>query len=582
MKKIIFYLSILFIATACNDSFLDRYPVSEIAPPNSFKTAQDLKLYTNSFYNDLPSINNIVKADNISDNVLYNGIPDEQTGLRIIPGEAGTSGWSWGDLRKINTFFKYYHQCSDEQAKKEYSGVAYFFRANFYFAKLKRFGGVPWYTEVLSTTDTEKLMKPRDNRELVVDSILHDLDRAIENLNTNKSSDKVNKWAALALKSRICLYEGTYRKYHTELNLPDADKLIEMSWKAAERVMTEGPYKIYQTGDTQEDYRNLFASLNLVEDEVILGRRYSKELDVVHSINYYFTSATQEDVGLTKSLVNSYLMSDGKAFTSQSGYAEKTFVDETKGRDPRLAQTIRAPGYQRIGDAQETLPDFSASMTGYQVTKFVSDKSQDGNEAAFQDVAIIRFAEVLLNYAEAKAELGLFTQVDADKSIRYLRVRVGMPNLNVEQANSNPDVVLAAQYPNVTDGSAGAILEIRRERRVELAMEGFRYDDLMRWKTGKLLEKYFEGMYFPALGEYDLNGDGVNDILLYKGELPNTSVIQKLQIGDLIKLSDGDSGNMVAFTDRTKRFDESKDYLYPIPSGDILLNPALEQNPNWK
>lgn len=569
------------MVVSCNDDFLDRYPVAEIAPENSFKTEEDLELFTNSFYENLPSFNDIAKDDNISDNVLYNGIPSEQSGLRTVPAESGSGEWDWSDLRTINTFFEYFNQCNDEAARKEYSGVAYFFRAWFYFDKVKRFGDVPWYSEVIGSNDVDLLTKARDSRVLVVDSIIADLDKAIANLNTDKSSDVVNKWTALALKSRVCLFEGTYRKYHTELNLDGSDELLVLCYEATEELMSAGPYSLYQTGNPDVDYRDLFASNDIKEDEAILARRYSSALDVMHSINYYFTSATQDDVGLGKTLINSYLMSDGSAFTNKADYQTLEFVDETNKRDPRLAQTIRTPGYMRIDGSSEVLPDFSSAMTGYQVAKFVSDESQDGNQSAYQDVAIIRYAEVLLNFAEAKAELGIISQDDLDKSINLIRSRAGMPSLNLTTANSNPDSYLAAQYSNVSGDNQGVILEVRRERRIELALEGFRYNDLMRWKNGKILEEYIVGMYFPSLGEFDLNGDGTMDILLYEGEEPDSQASQKIELGDVFTLSNGDSGNLVAFANRTKSFDESRDYLYPIPSGDILLNPNLEQNPNW-
>lgn len=582
MNRIIYIAVLAFLLTACNDDFLERYPIAGISPEKSFQTAQDLKLYTNSFYNDLPSANDIVRGDKISDNVLYNGVPNEQSGLRIVPSKAGSGGWSWGDLRKINTFFKYYQQCNDEQARKEYSGVARFFRAYFYFEKVKRFGDVPWYNEVIGSTNDELLIKPRDSRVLVTDSIIADLDQAIENLNSDKASDKITKWTALALKSRVCLFEGTFRKYHDNLKLPDADKLLQLSYEAAEKLINEGPYTIYSSGSTSNDYRDLFSSLKVKENEAILARRYDNALDIMHNINYYFISATQDDIGLSKTLINSYLMSDGTSFTNQAGFETMEFLQETASRDKRLEQTIRTSGYTRIGGTQVLAPDFSASMTGYQMTKFVTDESMDGDGTSYQDVAIIRFAEVLLNYAEAKAELGLFTQLDADKSIKLLRDRVGMPNLNVDNANASPDAYLVAQYPNVTGAKAGVILEIRRERRVELAMEGFRYDDLMRWKNGKLLKEYITGMYFPSIGEFDMDGDGLFDVLLYEGAEPVSTASQKIELGDIFKFTNGASGNLVAFTDRIKMFDEERDYLYPIPSGDILLNPNLKQNLNWE
>ena len=535
------------------------------------------------FYENLPKINDIVRGDNISDNVLYSNVPMEQRSPeRDIPSEAGSSGWSWSTLRKINIFFDNYTRCEDKVAALKYEGVARFFRAWFYFDKVKSFGGVPWYDTEIQTDDEDLLYKPRDSREFIMDKVIEDLEIAVDRLGTTRKPDQISKWTALAFLSRVCLYEGTYRKYHTELNLPDAGKLLEKAYKAAERVMNESGYTLYSTGNSDIDYRDLFASDDLKETEVILGRRYSLTLNKMHNTNYYFLSKTQQDVGLTKDFVNSYLLNNGTAFTSQTGYATMMFSDEMKNRDKRLAQTIRSVGYTRIDSDKPLLPDLEASMTGYQIAKFISKEAQDGDGASYQDVAIIRYAEVLLNYAEAKAELDILTQDDIDKSIRPIRTRAGMPNLNQNIANSNPDKILASEYPNVSGNNKGVILEIRRERRVELALEGFRYDDLMRWKMGKLLEPHFTGMYFPSLGEFDLDGDGTIDLLLYDDKAPESKAKQKIKIGGVIQLTEGDHGYLVGFLNITKKFDETRDYLYPIPSGDIMLNKNLEQNPNWK
>lgn len=582
--KVLGFLIVGGMVTSCNDSFMDRYPIAEVSPENSFKTARDLELYTNGFYENLPAIKTIIEKDLTTDNVLYTNIPVEQrSDDRTIPSDAGSGGWSWGDLRTVNLFFDHYKQCTDLVAREKYEGIARFFRAWFYFDKVKRFGDVPWYETVIQTGDKDLLYKPRDNRELVMDRIIEDLELAIDKLDNKRASDQVNCWTALSFLSRVCLYEGTYRKYHTELNLQGSDVLLEKAYKAAERVMNESGYKLYSTGNVDTDYRDLFASNDLREEEVILGRRYSLVLNKMHNINYYFTSRTQKDIGLTKDFVDSYLLqSNGKPFTSKSNYATMGFYEEMQNRDKRLAQTIRSVGYKRIGDNTVQLPDFAATMTGYQVSKFVSDVSQDGDGASYQDIAIIRYAEVLLNYAEAKAELGLLTQDDIDKSIKLIRNRVGMPNLNMSDVNQSPDAVIAAMYPNVAGANKGVLLEIRRERRIELALEGFRWDDLVRWKAGKLLEPHFTGMYFPSLGEFDLDNDGKMDLLLYEeGDEPQSNVSQKIKIGGVIQLTEGNKGYLIGFKDNKKKFDEERDYLYPIPMGDILLNDNLIQNPHW-
>ena len=569
------------LTVSCNDSFLDRYPIAEISPENSFKTADDLRLYTNGFYEQLPSIRSIIDADLKTDNVLYSSIPEEQRSHeRILPSETGSGGWDWEDLREINLFFDNYQRCTDEAGRDKYEGVARFFRAWFYFDKVKRFGDVPWYETVIQTGDTDLLYKARDSREFVVSKIIQDLEIAVDKLGDERASDQVTRWTALALLSRVCLYEGTFRKYHTELGIQGSDTLLQKAYEAAGRVMDESGYTLYSTDNPDTDYRDLFAS-TLKEDEVILGRRYSLTLNQMHNVNYYLTSRTQRDIGLTKDLVDSYLQLNGMPFTSKTGYATMGFYDEMQSRDRRLAQTIRSLGYQRIGGTATLLPDFAATMTGYQLCKFLSDETQDGDGASYQDVAFIRYAEVLLNYAEAKAELGIITQDDIDRTIRLIRSRVSMPNLDMTSANQSPDAVLAALYPNVSGSNQGIILEIRRERRIELVMEGFRWDDLVRWKAGKLLEPHFIGMYFPSLGEFDLDGDGAPDLMLYTGTAPSTTAAQSVEIGGVLQLTEGDHGNLIGFKDNTKQFDESRDYLYPLPTGDLLLNENLEQNPNW-
>lgn len=567
---------------SCNNDFMDRYPLAEISPENSFKTAKDLQLYTNSFYEDLPEIKDIIDADLKTDNVAYTSIPEEQRSHeRTVPSDAGSGGWNWSDLRKINLFFDNYERCDDLAARDKYEGVARFFRAWFYFDKVKRFGDVPWYDTVIETGDVDLLYKPRDSREFVVEKIIEDLEIAAEMLGTERASDQVTRWTALALLSRVCLYEGTFRKYHTDLNLPDSEALLEKAYLASESIMNESGYKLYSTGNTEIDYRDLFAS-TLKEEEVILGRRYSMSLDKVHDINYYLLSQTQKDISLTKELVNSYLQFNGMPFSMQKDWQTMGYYEEMQGRDKRLAQTIRSIGYKRIGGSDVLLPDFAAAMTGYQVCKFVSDISQDNFETSYQDIAFIRYAEVLLNYAEAKAELGILTQDDIDKSIKLIRARVGMPNLNLIEANNNIDNMQAALYPNVSGPNKGVILEIRRERRIELVLEGFRWDDLVRWKAGLLLAEHFQGMYFDRLGEHDLDNDGKPDLLLYmKGETPTSSVAQKIELGGILTLSEGNSGYLVTFKDNQKGFDEKRDYLYPIPMGDLLLNENLLQNPYW-
>ncbi|NGM66767.1 RagB/SusD family nutrient uptake outer membrane protein [Sphingobacterium sp. SGR-19] len=579
MKKTFRYiaLSIIGFAVSCNDSYLERYPLAELAPENYFRNAQELQNYTNAFYNELPDAlaihyNNPHQADDEARNTL----PDEFRGTRITPGSGG--GWSWDALRRINIYLEHSHQCPDEQARLLYDGIARFFRAYFYFDKVVRFGDVPWYEKALGTDD-EELLKPRDSRKLVFEKMLEDIDFAIAHGRQEKSAQLITKWTALALKSRMCLFEGTFRKYH---DLGNWEEILQECVKASEELMEAGVYSIY-TSNPDAAYHELFIAENAITEEMILARQYTEAIPLIHSANFYILSASFGRPGMQKSLVDSYLMKDGSRFTDISGYRTMQFYEETQNRDPRLGQTIRTPGYRRIGSNQVSVPDFATCVTGYQYVKYVLSAQYDAGRN-INDMPIFRYAEVLLNYAEAKAELGTLSQADVNRSIKLLRDRVDMPNLDIDMANANPDPYLISEYPNVgTGANRGVILEIRRERRIELVKEGHRYRDLMRWKEGARLAKPFYGMYFPGAGEYDLDRNGTVDLVIYEGSAPTPIPGRQYQrLGELVLENGRNGGRIINLPDITKKWDEGKDYLYPIPLDEILLSEEnLAQNPGW-
>lgn len=562
--------------SACNDDFLERYPLSELAPENYFLTASELRNYTNNFYGVLPDAlaihyNNPSQADDEARNTLASEIQ----GTRETPSSGG--GWDWSRLRQINFYLENSHKSTDEAARLEYDGVARFFRAYFYFNKIVRFGDVPWYDSVLEIDD-EGLFKARDSRKFIFEKIIEDLDYAIEHCSSEKSGQLITKWTAMAFKSRMALFEGTFRKYH---DLGDWENVLNESVTAAEELMNSGTYQIYMS-DFDKAYHELFVAENAITSEMILSRQYDATIPFVHSANFYILSASYGRPGMQKSLVNSYLMKDGSRFTDKPGYKTMQFYEETQNRDPRLAQTIRTPGYKRIGRNETSVPDFSTSVTGYQYSKYILSPEFDAGQST-NDMPIIRYAEVLLNFAEAKAELGTLTQADIDRSIRLIRERVDMPNLDMSNANANPDQFLISQYKNVESGqNQGVILEIRRERRIELVKEGQRYNDLMRWKEGARLEKPFYGMYFPGAGEYDLDKDGKIDLIIYTGAEPQRKQgVQYQKLGELVLENGSNGGRIVNLPDIIKKWQENKDYLYPIPTQELQLNKNLKQNPGW-
>ena len=591
MKKIAYFLLpvlAVFAFVSCDD-MLDVFPKDRMSPETFFKNDKELQAFSMNFYGMFPG-NALFMED--ADTYIQMGLTDELKGTRQI--EPSGNGWSWGALRNVNTLLDYLPNCSDPAARVKYEALGRFFRAYFYFEKVKRFGDVPWYDKPVGSADTEALNRPRDSREFIMGKMIEDIDFAIANLPSTKSAYEVTKWTAMALKSRFLLFEGTFRKYHTEFDYGtgahDAKWYLDLCAETSAEFIATSGYGIHTAGGANKAYYALFTTQDATDnmDEVILARDYNNAYNVVHSANNTMQSATMGRHGMTRKLVASYLCADGSRFTDQPGWETMDFVTETQNRDPRLAQTIRTPGYTRIGEKTPCAPNFLFCLTGYHPIKYVMESAKDIYNGSDVDLIIFRAAEVLLNYAEAKAEAGTLTQADLDMSVGKLRDRVGMPHLDMASANANPDPYLTdpawGGYQNVTGANKGVILEIRRERAVELAQEGFRYYDIMRWKEGKIFEKQYYGMYFPGPGEYDLNSDGVPDILLYEGsERPSSTIpaIYKIGSEDFI-LSSGTSGNVNPYKGLSCKWNDDRDYLYPIPTDERnLTHGVLTQNPGW-
>ncbi|MBQ9193895.1 MAG: RagB/SusD family nutrient uptake outer membrane protein [Bacteroidales bacterium] len=604
MKRYILPAIALVIGlTSCSD-FLNRTPKSDMAPENYFRDETDLQLFSNTFYNNLLDKE---PYEEQSDQLVCLNLSTFLRGgnSRTVPNSGG--GWgsgsgAWGDLRKMNTLLENVDKCTDAAAVAKYSGLTRFFRAYFYFNMVKRFGDVPWINAQLET-DSEDLYRPRDSREVILGHMLEDIDFAIDNLPAEVSPYRVNRWTALALKARFCLFEGTFRKYHDPAQHPDmyvvplpsdarsAQQYLQLAADAARELIDDGPYKLAGV----KDYRTLFADVDANRDEFILAIKNDQSLQVCNNATAFAMMTTQGTPGFTRKFVASVLMADGSRFTDREGWETMQFAEEMKDRDPRLAAITVGTGAIWLGDETVSAPDLNCTVTGYQVMKFVMDKTlpEWGRvDKSYNDMPVFRYAEVLLNYAEAKAELGTLTQEDADLTVNALRARVGMAGrLDVADANAHPDPYLLSEefgYRNVSGTNQGVILEIRRERALELAMEGFRLADLLRWREGKCLEQPIYGMYFPGTGRYDLSGDNVADINIWTGTDPKSKDVSDFELGvpTGIELTDGDKGYVYHHANVTRSFDEGRDYYYPIPTKERQLyhekGVDLKQNPGWK
>lgn len=596
MKHLILYIGALsIVVSSCKK--LDQEPQASASHSAVFGSDKGLQLYVASFYNSLPAANDVVRADAMSDYGARTDVPSLITANGFGPQQS--SGWSWGALRNINYFIENNnHPNVPEPVRRNYTAIARFFRALFYYDKVVRFGNVPWYGKTIDVSDTAALYKPRDSRQLIMDSVMADLNFACDNItSTDATRSLVTKYVALAYKSRICLFEGTFRKYHGDAGgLADGLAGTSQFWlenaaAAAKKVMDEGGFGLHTTAGTDLSYRQLFISKLPVTKEIILSNVCDGTLNVLNDANWYWTSATYGSrLSFTRTFVNTYLTVNGTPFTDIAGYQTKVFADEVQNRDKRLQQTIRMGSYKRInGGAQEAAPPvFSYTYTGYQPIKWcLDDVYYDGGTRNDNSISLMRYAEVLLNYAEAKAELGTLTDNEWMNTIGAIRSRAGITG----GLNAKPTVVdpyLQSNYfPSISDP---VILEIRRERGIELAWEGLRFNDLIRWKRGELLTQAWNGFYVPALNTpMDLNGDGKNDVLFYQGTAPAPitgvtfiNVSATLPNGSVNpqRLLNNTSGE-ITWLNNVSRVWQNKKYLYPIPTGDLQINPALGQNPGW-
>jgi hypothetical protein len=586
--KILTGVALCFGLLSCSNDFLERAPLTNLSNANFWKSENDLRVYANNFYNQdglLPIMGTwsdsyySFDAKNGSDTHVEENYNRRMNGENTLPSSGG--GWSSGDwslLRNINYFMDHYRQAEAQWENiRQYVGEAHFFRSIFYFNKLRIFGDVPWVSTTVNV-DSETLYAPRTPRNELVDSILYDLDLAIEYLPDRAGSawsGRVTKETALALQARIALYEGTWERYHAKKNTlfavsgSDGTKYIQKAADAAGTLIamaeTNG-FPALDNVDVEDGYWLLFNRKDYSSHkEVLLWRKFSIAEGVVQ--HYWGNHG-----GLSKSMVDSYLCLDGKPIALSPMYqGDDSLTQVVKNRDPRLNQTMQVnDGKHILWDNRDgetvyfTTPGFSLPATGYQLYKGNNtDYAENAN--GWQSTAGIiyfRYAETLLIYAEAKTELGTVTQSDIDKTINALRLRVGMKDglLDMNSIATDPNWEFSGISP--------LLQEVRRERKVELACEGFRVDDIFRWAAADELisGKRPLGAIRKQWEDYpDASEDFITAI--------NALGVTEDGYIDPYKNYEG-MGNGY-------QFNLGRDYLSPIATNEIALNPKLKQNPGW-
>jgi starch-binding outer membrane protein, SusD/RagB family len=584
-SAIIFFMLLL---GSCNNDFLERYPLDQLSSETYWNNETELMNYNNGLYDLIRDDENypilmglgqgagvryyggIWWQDEMSDNLApTHERAQEFYKIRfckqVVQTNPRPTGWTgWNLIRNINFGLANYDRAQvTDVVKNKYKAEARLFRGWFYAEKVSKFGDVQWVDKVLNIDDEDILYGKRDNRVFVMDKVMEDLDFAVANLpvswNDGQNPSRVNKWVALAVKSRICLFEGTWRHYH---GLPDAAKWLNACVAASKELMDNGGFRLFTTGKPESDYRHhLWQQSQVGNPEVIYWRKYEE------GNNSHFASRLflNYNGGATKDFVEDILCNDGLPINLSDKYAGDAVIEDVfVNRDPRLRQCVLHPADKvalMYPNDTRTYPRITGmsgggntSTTGYHVIKHwnAADEIMPRDFHTASPPAL-RLAEIYLNYAEAKAVLGTISQADLDATINKLRDRVAMPHLTM-----NPP--MDPRYAN--DGVSALMVEIRRERRVELFLEGHRYNDIRRWKQGKKFEK----------SDYGILWDDVA-----KKRFPSAQVKTAMING---KPYIDVRASWTAFY--ANPVWEDKMYLWPLPLSAISQNPELGQNPGWE
>src|SRR6218665_238453 len=546
-------LLLISLLSGCKKQ-LDLVSKENVTDATFWRTPNDFKLAANQLYQGLDKFG---EEDTESD-IAFNVPNSISNGNLQLSATSDTWNTSYSNIRNCNKLIEKAASFADRNIKT-YGAEAKFFRVWYYWKIMRIYGGVPLITKVLDAGDPE-LFAPRATQAQTADLILKDLDEGKNDLPLNaalSSADigRITSGAALALSARVALYEGTWEKYRGE---PSANKYIDAALASSKAVMSSGKYELY-AGSGAESYRYLFLEKGDDSKESILDRRYARNI-LGHDAPYMYD---QDGYNPTKKLADMYLDKNGLPITANGsvfhGYA--TMTSEFEDRDPRMTMTMIIPGTltNRVFSPVNKIANYPDKPqrnpnTGYILYKYMSEdpvannSGRMGDQSMFDfDRRLIRFAEVLLIYAEAVFEKnGSITDGELDDSINMLRARARMPRLTNSFVAANNGLHM--------------LTEIRRERTVELALEGFRYDDLRRWKTA----------------ETELAQD-IKGIQVKESDWRNYPLYKDARY----QSKADDKGFLIVESGR--KFNPAKNYLQPLPTKEVAFYAtsgySLSQNP---
>lgn len=603
--KPILAVAVVLTGVSC-EKFLSADPINTVDAGKFFSNETELELYCNGLMNSYtPDALEVgIEGDRYCDFVCTKTSQDYNR-----PGVWGSnkqSGWdisSWKNIRRANIMLDRMSNSKGnilESKYNHYEGVGRFWRAYFYYAKMQTFGNVPWVDHALDIAESEILNAPRTDREELFHYMLEDMNFACKEMLTKGYERVINRNVALAFKARACLYEGTFRKYH-KVN-PSTEQPWSNKYETAEDILNEcvaACEELMQagfsltTGNPDDTANGCFAKIWRNPDltsskEAIWIREYDTELAVMHELTWRFNSGTyDQQPAPTKTYINMFLKLDGTPIETDQVSLSKEF----EGRDYRLINTVNHEGWTYLtngGDTKKKPANMSSyTYTGYNFIKWSMEREENFSKGRNEnDIPIFRYAEVLLNYAEAKAELGngTISQEDWDKTIGALRERAGVQNVYPTVA----DPWLANYYSCSPIALTPAQLEIRRERVCEMGLEHLRLEDLYRWHCGNLVvdrdtnNAGWRGIWVTKdEAENGLEFNGYTYTFPTNGDKPATGMgfaVSNKTSDQNYSFSEGDHGYIIY---NYKLEWNDRMYVHPIPDSAMTLNESLGQNPHW-
>lgn len=601
-KNIILGLALMLGLTGCYD--LDKTPEGVLSTATPFTSTGEMMNYVNQFYESAYRGQGfaagggagIAGNDVNSDNMAASAVNTRLAGQTALSSASALSGYT--NIRNVNFFLNNLDNCSEKGSAtyNQYAGEGYFFRAWYYYQLFINYGQLTWIDKPLDP-NIEEMKLPRDNRTFIADKILADLDKAIELMGTknNSASMRLHKDVARALKSEVALFAGTWEKYHKAENTPFYDKTVTdekiknyftQAAQAAKEVMDRGVWKIYTTGNVNDDYRKMFQTTDLSSNSEVMWFKMYDGDQIGNNVNRYLNEGGG-GVGITASLVDDYLTIDGRPFVGEEKLeAKKVYGNELLPtvRDPRLAQTVATPGQiLRPDRGAYVVPPlvgssaYNQNMSGYSLLKHVQidytgnlDAEGKGATPAIQ----FRYADVLLNYAEALAELdGEANAQEIIAALQPLRDRVGMPAVDFDREYNTE-----ADYP--FRDLDKYIQAVRRERRIEKACEGRRLEDILRWAAADelIVGQWPKGALFTGS---NLEGHASYGNTLIYDQASGNNLILTGQPGDALRYIIPTNTNGYP---NGWQFNINRDYLLPIQErmlSEDLTGGMWEQNPGW-